>query len=217
MKQIAILYLSVLALLFSCNETKKGTTEVPQEEDTSVQIPTEATAEADYYLERIPEIAEKGELTKEFPKTKIETDIQSINEGKDKVKVIWLNRGQIDEVRIDFNPKDPSKVYRVSIEGKENRFVSKTGLQLGMTFEEVNSINQKPVDFFGFGWDFGGAIKFNNGGLENKNLFVYFKTDKKYGKEFMGDSPHTFEEAKVANLELYVNKIIFESSKSNKL
>lgn len=217
MKRIAILYLSGLALLFSCNETKKDTTEVPQEEDTSVQIPTEATAEADYYLERIPEIAEKGELAKEFPKAKIETDIQSINEGMDKVKVIWLNRGQTDEVRIDFNPKDSSKVYRVSVEGKKSKFSSKTGIKLGMTIDEVNSINRKPVDFFGFGWDFGGAAKFNNGDLENKNLFVYFKTDKKYGKEFMGDAPHTFEEAKAENLELYVNKIIFESSKSNKL
>lgn len=218
MRRIVILFLSACVLLIGCNETKKDTIEVmTQEENASDQIPTETTVETDYYLERIPDIAEKGNLAKEFPQAKIETDMQSINEGMDSVKMIWLNRGQTDEVRIDFNPQDSSKVFRVTIEGKENKFISKTGIKLGMTIEEVNSINRKPVDFYGFGWDYGGAAKFNNGDLENKNLFVYFKTDKKYGREFMGDSPHTFEEAKAANLELYVNKIIFESSKSNKL
>ncbi len=82
-----------------------------------------------------------------------------------------------------------------------------------MSLKELNSLNNKPVDFYGFEWDFGGVVKFNDGVLENKNLFVFLKTDKAYGKEFIGDTPHSSEEENVKKLNLQVGKIIYEASK----
>lgn len=213
----AILSFLMIVVFWGCEERMKRVT-IPTEEVETIEKPSLEPPKPEVFtVEDIAEIANKGSLESTFLEGKIEKEVISVNEGMDHVKVIWLNRGEKDEVRIDFRPKDSTKVSRVSVEGRENKFGSRTGVKPGMSIDEVNSTNRKPVDFFGFNWDFAGVVKFNEGRLENKGLFVFFKTDKKYGKRFMGDTPHTFEEAKEANLELYVNKIVYEPAKSNKL
>ena|SRR5690606_4846974 len=207
-----------ICLFLGCNDTMKKTTEPGSgveivENDSFQEIEKEETPT----LEKIAELANNGNLSAEFSDSEMQKEIASINEGMDSVKVIWLYRNSKNEVRIDFRPIDSTKVFRVTVEGKENKFHSETGLKLGMTIDELNSANRKPVDFYGFNWDFSGAVIFNNGRLENEKIRVYVKTDKKHGSQFMGDMPHTFEEAKAANLELYVAKIIFEPSKSTQL
>ena len=210
MKGYTILFIWTIILFLGCNENVKRETDiVPEVEVSDNPISEETPVYTNYYIEDITSFVEKGTLASIFPQAKIES------ERMDNVKVVWLNRGQKNEVCIEFQPQDSTKVYRVTVEGRENVFSSKTGIKPGMTIDELNSINGKEVDFFGFGWDFGGAAKFNNGSLDNKNLFVFFKTDKKYGDKFIGDNVHTFKEAKDANLDLFVNRIIFEPTKSN--
>lgn len=217
MKSISLLFFLSIFLFLGCNEKMKKET-IPATETENVKIIAEETPEKpNLTLEKIAESVNNGRLSAEFPDSEIKTEITPINEGMDRVKVIWLNKSSKNEVRIDFQPKDSTKVFRVTVEGKENKFLSATGVKLGMTVDELNSLNRKPIDFYGFGWDFGGAVKFNNGQLENEKIRVYLKTDKEFGSQFMGDTPHTFEEAKAAKLGLYVTKIIFEPSKTNQL
>lgn len=217
MKPISLQFFLSILLFLGCNEQMKKET-IPATETENVEtISEEMPKEPNFTLEKIAEFANNGTLSAEFPDSEIKTEITNINEGMDSVKVIWLNRNSENEVRIDFQPKDSTKVFRVTVEGKESNFHSETGVKLGMTIDELNSTNRKPVDFYGFGWDFGGAVKFNNGRLETTKIRAYLKTDKKYGNQFLGDTPHTFEEAKAAKLELYVAKLIFEPSKSNQL
>lgn len=218
MKLNSLLFFFAICLFCSCDEKMKKVTEpgsglknIEQTQSDTLQKEETIT------IEKIAVMANNGSLSSQFLDSEMQKEIASINEGMDSVKVIWLNRNSKDEVRIDFQPKDSTKVFRVTIEGKENKFHSETGVKLGMTIDELNSANRKPVDFYGFGWDFGGAVKFNDGQLEDKKIRVYLKTDKKYGTQFLGDTPHTFEEAKAAKLELYVEKIIFEPSKSTQL
>ena len=43
----------------------------------------------------------------------------------------------------------------------------KTGLRIGTTLEELIEINGAPIDFYGFGWDYGGnVINLNEGTLD---------------------------------------------------
>lgn len=217
-KQIPLMFLITIFLFASCNEkTKKEndpTFKVEKKENTSSE---EATNDKAISIEKIAEMANNGTLSKNFSDSEIKKKNRLINEGTDNVSTIVLNKDSANEVLIDFETKDSIKVYRVTVEGRENKFQSEAGVKTGMSIDELNSLNQKSVDFFGFDWDYGGAVQFNDGTLEKKKLFVYLKTDDKYGKEFIGDTPHTPEEAKAANLNLYVNKIVFEPSKSNEL
>ena len=218
MKRHAFLFFSVVMIFWSCEDKMKRTIElgekVESEERPSIEEPPK---EEILTIEKIAELANQGNLESIIPKTSIERETLWINEGTDQVKAIWLNKGDKDEVRIDFRPKDSTKVFRVTVNGRENKFASKTGVKTGMSIDQINSLNRKSVDFFGFNWDFGGVAKFNEGALEDKNLFVYFKTDKKVGKRFIGDTTHGFEEAKEAKLDLYVNKIIYAPAKNNQL
>ena len=218
MKVNSLLFFLAIGLLLGCDENMKKVTEPGSGPESMEQTPSDTLQEEETItIEKIAEMASNGKLSSKFSDSEMQKEIASINEGMDSVKVIWLNRNSKDAVRIDFQPKDSTKVFRVTVEGKENKFHSEKGVELGMTIDELNSANRKPVDFYGFNWDFSGAVKFNNGQLENEKIRVYVKTDKKYGNQFIGDTPHTFEEAKAAKLELYVGKIIFEPSKSRQL
>lgn len=216
MKREVIFILSAFLIFISCEEKMKKVIEPGQNIQTEQKETVENPKKTEgITLEKIADIANKGELQSHFQE--LETENQMINEGMDKVKVIWINRGKTDEVRIDFRPKDSLKVFRVTARGRQNPVTSSTGLKPGMTIDQVNSLNRRPVDFFGFNWDFGGVAKFNDGALEDKHVLVYFKTDKKVAKQFIGDSPHSFEEAKLAKLDLYVNKIVYAPTKNNQL
>ncbi len=212
----AFLIFSMVLLFWSCDEKMKRIIEPGENlESEEKQISQELPVEETLTIERIVELINNGELESRFSQEVIESETLPINEGMDHSKVTWINRGHKDEVRIDFRPKDSTKVFRVTVKGPENIIGSKTGVKSGMSIDQVNSINRKPVDFYGFNWDFSGVAKFNDGALESQNLFVYFKTDKKVAKRFIGDTTHTFEEAKEAKLNLYVNKIIYSPEKNN--
>ena len=218
MKRHAFLFFSIAVIFWSCEEKMKRIIEpgerVESEEKQSVEEPPK---EDILTIEQIAELANQGNLESAIPEESIQKRNISINEGMDPVKVIWLNRGDKNEVRIDFRQKDSTKVFRITVKGPENKFASKTGVKAGMTIDQINSLNRKSVDFYGFNWDFGGVAKFNEGALENKHLVVYFKTDKKVAKRFIGDTSHGFEEAKEAKLNLYVNKIVYAPAKNNHL
>lgn len=218
MKRYAFLIFSAISLFWSCDEKMKRVIEPGEKiETTEKQTVEEPPKKEVVTLEKIAEITDQGNLESIYPIKNIESETRLINEGMDKAKVIWINRNEKDEIRIDFRPKDSTKVFRITVKGRENPFESITGVRNGMSIDQVNSINRKPVDFYGFNWDFGGAAIFNGGFLEDKNIMVYFTTDQKVGKRFVGDAPHSFEEAKGGNLNLYVNKIVFTPSKNNKL
>lgn len=164
-------------------------------------------------LEELADLANRQALKTALPNAAMQKETLLVNEGMTNIVSIRLNPSTKDEVRIDFKPGDTTTVWRVSVAGRENKFQSRTGVHPGMTVEELNKLNMIPVDFFGFGWDFSGAVAFNKGALEQSDLFVYLATDKDFGIEFTGDSPHSSENEEAKKLELYVDKIMYVASK----
>lgn len=209
MKSKMLLFCFLLAMFVGCNNK----TTQKEEENSGTEIPETISEEEIFTIEDLARLADSGTLETKFENSNIKKETQSVNEGMDTATVWLLFPETRDEVRIDFRPDDSTKVWRISVSSFDSKFSSKTGVKVGMTLDELNILNQKAVDFFGFGWDYGGAVKFNNGKLENKNIFVYLKTDADYGKEFIGDTPYSSEETGVAGLELYVGKIVFQVSK----
>ena len=217
MQKSWVLLFLFMGILFGCDTNMKKVT-IPGEKTVSRKDTlSEAPQPENPTLERIAELAAKGELHSIFSEEEILRERSLINEGMDSTAVVWVHGKGRNGVRIDFKPNSDKTVLRVTAVGKENPYFSQTGVKLGMSIDQVNSLNRKPVDFYGFNWDFGGAALFNDGFLDDKNIFVYFKTDKKVGKQFIGDSPHSFEEAKVAKLDLYVNKLVYVPAKNDKL
>ena len=209
MKRYAILFFSVVMIFWGCEEKMIRIIELGgQLESEEEQFIEEQPIEEVLTIEKIVDLANKGTLDSALSKAAIERDTTWTPEGINHAKVIWLNKGEKDEVQINFKPNDSTKVFRVTVKGRENKLRSLTGVRTGLSIDQVNSLNRKPVDFYGFNWDFGGMAIFNDGALEESHLYIYFKTDKKVAKHFIGDTPHSFEATKKAKRDLYVNKII---------
>src|SRR5690606_10175777 len=158
-----LLFFCGICLFLGCNDKMKKTTEPAPTVENVEHSPVETPQKAEILThEKIAELANEGTLSEIFSDSEIKTETASINEGMDHVKVVWLRKGSKNEVRIDVAPNDSTKVFRVTAAGKENKYYSETGVKPGMTVDGLNSINRKPIVFYGFQWDFGGAVKFNN-------------------------------------------------------
>lgn len=217
MYRISGLFLMVFIFFISCDDKVKKVV-IPGEIIETPAVQKDSLEEESFpFIEEIAVMANKGELFDVF--SNIETERKKINIEEEEYysKTIWLNKNENNEVRIELRPKDTTTVFRIIVEGKENKIASRTGVKTGISIEEMNAINKIPVDFYGFNWDLGGMAKFNSGSLENKNLQIFFKTEKKIPGRFKGDLIHTFEESKEAQLELFVEKIIYTPSKNNQL
>lgn len=186
-------YFSAILLIVSCNSSKNATTSSPKElfvEDLLVMnseeiqnlFPSESITE-DVGL--LPEGNEKRAFTVIFPNT------------PDEINITWkeMNRNQIDDIRLNTNGK----------------WKSRTGIQIGTTYDELTNMNKKPISFYGFGWDYSGAVQWNEGKLEKSKVFVFLASDREPKNKFYGDQivKATAEEIKEMNLK--VKAILFKS------
>lgn len=216
MFKYSILFFLCISTFLACNEDLKKRTILNETTDSiqvSDSISMDTIEEKTFSIEEIAALANEGKLETVFSAADFKKNTLENTEGTVKTTVLFIYPKTKDEVRIDFQPENPTAVWRVTIDNPNSKFYSESGVKPGMRLEDLNSLNNKPVDFYGFEWDLGGAVNFNNGVLEMKNIFVYLKTDKKYGEEFIGDMPHSSEDAQAKELELYVFKITYEARK----
>lgn len=55
----------------------------------------------------------------------------------------------------------------IRITGTSSSWHTAEGIRIGTTLDELVELNGKPIQFSGFGWDYGGAVlSFNQGKLE---------------------------------------------------
>lgn len=98
--------------------------------------------------------------------------------GKDQVKKqkLYIPEGETREGFVVF-PNQPNqlecfidntgKIEMIRIVGKSSTWHTAEGIRIGTTLDELVELNGKPIQFSGFGWDYGGAIlSFNQGKLE---------------------------------------------------
>lgn len=211
-KLILALIPSFFIVLTGCKNENKA-----DAQDIEIQAVSETPFKEVTTLEEISRLANHGKLHEAFAKGDMKSELISANEGMSFLKSTTIYPGTGNEVEIDFLPNDSTRVWRVTVTNRSNKFHSKTGVTPGMTLEELNAINKIPVNFYGFQWEFAGAVDFNDGNLTNDKLFVYLKTDKEVPKEFIGDAPHSSLDEKAKELKLYVHKIIYEAATAEPL
>jgi hypothetical protein len=203
-----ILFIGITA----CKNDKRS---MPEKEYTSTK--KDSIQRSVETLEEIAELANEGKLSEVFTEEEMRTEIITVNEGMSTLRSTTINPGTANEVHIDFLPNDSTKVWRVTIANASNKYRSETGIKPGMTVSELNTLNRKPVNFYGFQWDFAGAVDFNEGALQDKKLFAYVKSDAKIPSQFIGDAPHSSLDENALKLELYVYKIIYEDATAEPL
>jgi SH3-like domain-containing protein len=84
------------------------------------------------------------------------------------------------------------KIFGIYVRQPGGNWATKEGVKMGTTLDELAKLNERPIKFNGFGWDFGGLVyDFNKGKLEayySSLSIVLGEPDNIEGlDEFMGD------------------------------
>ena len=159
-------YLSVLLLAFviaACGNKDKKTEVVQQLNPTDT-------------LDKLMLIKNEAELIEKFGRENVTWDTVYGAEGAVSMATL-LYKGTCDQVEITWkNLKNKSGIQKVTLNAmydeKQEKLITfshwKTsyGIMLGTTLKELETMNELPFIFFGFGWDYGGIIsEFNSGKL----------------------------------------------------
>jgi hypothetical protein len=94
---------------------------------------------------------------------------------------IWLMEGDFDmgtkvfpdtenELEIIWTEQGTPSLIRFTKPGAD--WEAPNGLKAGISLQELESLNMRPFQFFGFGWDFGGAVTDWKGGRMPPSVMV---------------------------------------------
>jgi hypothetical protein len=114
-----------------------------------------------------------------------------------------------NELNITWADASRTQIYdiRFSIGGD---WRSSTGIKIGTTYEELNELNGKAISFYGFGWDYSGAVVWNEGEFEKGKLRVFLSPEKEPNSKFYGDHILKASPEEIAKMNLRVGSIVYK-------
>ncbi|MDR5591549.1 hypothetical protein [Christiangramia sp. SM2212] len=185
-----IFIVATLLLIVACNSAKKGT----------------SGSSAKYTVENLGRMSAE-DIDKNYPDANIEEGADIFEEGTDERPFTILYPGTENELHITWQDKNRKDIYdlRYSSNGKWN---SETGVDIGTTYAELNEMNGKEIAFYGFGWDYSGAVDWNGGKLEKSGLRVFLKAGNKPDNKFYGDKIIKASPEEIQAMELKVGSIM---------
>ncbi|NJW52242.1 hypothetical protein [Salinimicrobium oceani] len=188
-----ILVLSIILLAASCKSGK-----------------ITANSPKKYNLEALEKVIVQGNLKEIYPDANIAEGADLFDEGTVEREYSILYPDTQDELLIIWEGSEKTKLHQIHYEG-DGRWRSNTGIAIGTTFEDLVALNGGPIDVYGFGWDYSGAVDFKNGKLEASNVRVFLAPENAPPQSFYGDQiidPGLVEEIK--NLKLKVRAITYQ-------
>lgn len=189
-----ILFISVLILLAACNSAKKGT----------------SGSSAKYSLENLGKM-DSEDLKLNYPDAQVEEGTDLFEVGTEERAYTVLYPGTENELHITWQDRARNDIYDIRYSGT-GKWESETGVKVGMTYEDLTRLNGKPVSFYGFGWDYSGAVLWNGGKLEDSGLRVFLQPEKEVSNKYYGDHIIKASEEEIKNLDLKVGTIMINYS-----
>ena len=163
-----------------------------------------------FVIENLAEIATSENLKRLFPDAAIEEGTDIFDEGIVKRPYSILYPGTRDEAILTWNDDERTQLHRIRIE-KDGRWKTSQGIEIGTTYRELREKNG-PLFVYGFGWDYSGAVDWNDGELADTRLRVFLAPketppNKYYGDKILNVSPEELEA-----LELSVQGIMYQGN-----
>lgn len=108
----------------------------------------------------------------------------------------------------------------VSIYGKDGQsdWSTPNGITIGTTLEEMEQLNGKPFDFYGFGWDYGGYVSdWKDGKLTGQGLSIRFEpgADGETAMELVGDVTLSSDNPALKSVKARVSEITLSDPSPN--
>lgn len=192
MRKITVII--AVVLMAACNSAKKGT----------------SGSTSKYTVENLGRM-DAGDLRSNYPDSNMEEGTDMFEEGTEERAYTILYPGTDNEIHITWQDKERTKIQdlRFSNSGK---WKSETGVDIGTTYDELNKMNGKEVSFYGFGWDYSGAVDWNGGKLEKSGLRVFLAPGNEVSNKFYGDKIIEATPEEIEALDLKVSSIMINYS-----
>ncbi|QED38693.1 hypothetical protein FK178_13645 [Antarcticibacterium arcticum] len=199
MKKLIVL---ICILIFaSCKSSKSsGTSEDVVSSGNSVKSDR-------FLIENLSEMNSEA-INAAYSDANITEDVGIFDEGTEERAYTILYPNSPDEIHITWEDADKNKIYDIRF-SESGKWRSSTGIKVGTTYNELNELNEKEVSFYGFGWDYSGAVNWNDGKFEDSNLFVFLEAKNIPGK-FYGDHVIKASPEEIALMDLKVKTIMFK-------
>ncbi len=188
-----IIVLTCLSLV-ACNSTKK----------------TASDSSNKFIVENFSEFNSE-ELKEHYPDANLEEGVDMFEEGTVEKPYSILYPGTPNELHITWNDQARTRVDEIRF-SQNGDWKSKTGIKVGTTYDDLNKINGKAISFYGFGWDYSGAVVWNDGKLENSKLRVFISPENQLENKFIGDRIVEATDKEIDEMNLKVDSLIYKQN-----
>jgi hypothetical protein len=185
-----ILVIVAVLVVTACNTTKRGT----------------AGNISKFTVENIGKMT-SSDIEKNYPDAHLETGTDVFEEGTSKRPYTILYPGTNDELHITWQDENRTRIHDLQY-SEAGKWKSETGIVIGASYKDLNKLNGKKVSFYGFGWDYSGAVDWNGGKLEKSGLRVFLSPEGTPPNKFYGDRIIDATPQEIEALDLKVGSII---------
>lgn len=173
-----------------------------------------ATSSERFQLENLAEVISENRLETIYPEAEISEGIDLFDEGTVERAYSILYPGTDDEILIIWEDKTQNLPHQIYVE-KNGRWHTGEGITVGTRYEDLVEINNGPIDFYGFGWDYSGAVDWKDGKMSNSNVRVFLTPVDAPPKSFYGDHIIEANPEDIINLDLKVRAVIYQKESSS--
>ena len=160
-------------------------------------------------MEVLAEVIEQQNLENIYPEAQIANGTELFEEGTVERAYSILYPHSPDKILVIWKGPERTEFHQIYLDGK-SRWRSNTGIQIGTTYDELVELNGAPVKFYGFGWDYSGAVDWNKGGLANTNIRVFLEPTVAPPRDFYTDKVIETTDDEIDNMKLKVRAIILQ-------
>lgn len=171
--------------------------------------PLTANSPEKFDMEVLAEVIAQQDLDNIYPEAQIAEGVEYFDEGTVERSYSILFPHSHEKILVIWKDKDRKTLHQIYLDSK-SRWRSNTGLRVGTTYDELVELNGGPIKFYGFGWDYSGAVDWNEGGLSGTNIRVFLEPTVAPPRDFYTDQVIKTTEDEIENMKLKVRAIIFQ-------
>lgn len=162
-----------------------------------------------FQIERLAESLSGDNLQTIYPDAVITEGRDVFEEGTLERPYSILYPDTPDEILVIWQDERRDDIYQIYFEN-EGRWRSQSGIGIGTGYEELVGINEGPIDVYGFGWDYSGAVDFKDGKLADSNVRVFLSPVNTPPEKFYGDKIIEATPEEIQDLNLKVRALVYQ-------
>lgn len=162
-----------------------------------------------FQIENLAEVISEKNINSIYPEAQISKGTDLFEEGTVELPYSILYPGTGDELLIIWEDVNRTKIHQLRFD-KNGRWQTHNGIKIGTSYEELERLNGKPIKFYGFGWDYSGAVDWNGGKLADSNIRVFLAPEKTPANKFIGDKIVEATPEEIEALNLRVRAVLYQ-------